>query len=346
MHKAILSLLIFLAGTSSIYATNKLEINRYMNYLDKYNKTYENHELLYRFNIYSKNMQMIEQHNFEYDQGLHTYTLDEGPFTDLTNQEFRQRHMGYGINELSNVHRNCTIFNTTYTDTPSSVDWRERGAVTPIKDQGQCGSCWSFSASGAVEGLYQITNGNLVSFSEQQLVDCSGDFGNMGCSGGWMTNAFEYFETVAICSELEYPYEGIDESCHPCDKPVANSQLSSCGYFSQYPGHVNETDADNHTVPQNVIYQLSHQPISVAIAADAASFQHYSSGVYNDEQCYQGYLDHGVLLVAYNETTLTIKNSWGTSWGDHGYITIARNSKTNPVAGICGVYVAAAYPSY
>lgn len=317
---------------------SELYHDQFIEYSMKYDRLYDNgYELLERFGIYINNMQMINQHNSEYEQGIHTYTLGEGPFTDMTNEEFKQRFRG--VPPGSNSH-NCTKFNASYSSVPSSIDWREHNAVTPVKNQGGCGSCWAFSSTGAIEGLHAIETGTLTSLSEQQIMDCSDDYGNMGCSGGWMTSAFEYMETSAQCSEKDYPYqEASSGDCNMCSSPTSNTQLTSCGYFAQYPG------SGNSTVQNDMIYQLSKQPLSVAIAADSEKFQNYKSGVFNDETCYGGYLDHGVLVVAYDADTLTIKNSWGPDWGDNGYITFSRTSTSQPDAGICGVYLAAAYPT-
>jgi len=199
---------------------------------------------------------------------------------------------------------------------PTGVDWRTKGAVNPIKDQGQCGSCWAFSTTGALEGRCFIDGFGLHSFSEQQLVDCSSTFGNQGCNGGLMNNAWDYLEKNCLCYEGDYPYEAVDDTCKTLK---GHNKIST--YTAVAAGNVDQLAAG-----------AAQQPVSIAV--DAQNFQLYQSGIFND--CSTN-LDHGVLLVGYTSDAWIVKNSWGASWGESGYIRLARGNT-------CGIANAASYP--
>jgi C1A family cysteine protease len=215
---------------------------------------------------------------------------------------------------------------------PTSVDWSAKGAVTPIKNQEQCGSCWAFSTTGSVEGAWFLAKGELVSLSEQQLVDCSGPEGNQGCNGGLMDYAFEYIiKNKGITTEAAYPYTAADGTCQAAGKPV---EATLSGYKDVSPN--SETA---------LLTAIAQQPVSVAVEADQSVFQFYSGGVM-DSACGTA-LDHGVLAVGYGTDTgkdyYKVKNSWGADWGEKGYIRLGRGAKFNP-SGQCGIQMDPSYP--
>jgi C1A family cysteine protease len=224
----------------------------------------------------------------------------------------------------------------------SSVDWVSAGAVTPVKDQGQCGSCWSFSTTGSLEGAYYVTYGSLPSFSEQQLVDCDNrQHGgkDMGCNGGLMDNAFTWIKkNGGLCTEASYPYvSGVTKTAGTCQTTCSNVKNSVVVSYTDVPPKSDSA----------MMQALNQQPVSVAIEADQKAFQLYKSGVFTGE-CGTN-LDHGVLVVGYGTEAgldyYRIKNSWGTTWGDAGYIYIGRGPQYNNGQGQCGVLLSASYPT-
>lgn len=218
---------------------------------------------------------------------------------------------------------------------PSSVDWRYHDMVTPVKNQGQCGSCWSFSATGAIEGIYAKYN-KLANISEQQLIDCSTKYGNMGCNGGLMDNAFEYATDYYMCSEENVPYEGVvDKTLNECGNSGCNPVVKLLG--------CTDVPANNQTALKIAV---SRQPVSVAIEADTKIFEFYTGGIITSTECGTT-LDHGVLIVGYGSENgvdyWLLKNSWGTSWGENGYFRIKRD-ELDYGPGICGIASSASYP--
>lgn len=295
-------------------------------WVSDFKKIYENEaERIERKAIFVENFIHILQHNAEAEVRLHNYTLGLNAFADLTSAEFADKY----LSKFSTLSESHTVI-LPDTDV-QSIDWRELGAVTPVKDQGQCGSCWSFSATGSMEGAHFKVHDELVSLSEQQLVDCANKL-NQGCNGGMMDYAFKYvIKNNGITTESNYPYTAMDGTCNTEDSAVSAVMID-----------------DYNDVPENDESQLmaavSNQPVSVAIDAEGRSFQLYKSGVYNDK-CGTN-LDHGVLVVGYGtEDGLDywiVKNSWGESWGDEGYIKMARNTKDKE--GQCGIAMQPSYP--
>ena len=274
------------------------------------------------------NKKYVDEHNEHLASRL-GFTLGMNEYADLDGAEFSKIFNGYISGRRTNTTK---TFQVTRAAAPDSVDWRTKGIVTGIKNQGQCGSCWSFSATGSLEGQHALKTGNLVSLSEQNLVDCSGPEGNEGCNGGLMDDAFEYvIRNNGIDTEASYPYVARDETC----------RFNPANVGATEKGYVDIPHEDENALVSAI---ADIGPISVAIDASHQSFQMYSGGVYYEPDCSQTALDHGVLAVGYGTYEGTdmyiVKNSWGTSWGMQGYIYMSRNRDNN-----CGIATEASYPT-
>ncbi|CAI8617472.1 unnamed protein product [Vicia faba] len=277
-----------------------------------------------RFNIYQANVQYIERINAQ----KNSYNLTDNKFADLTNEEFRSTYMGL----RTRPHSRTGFRYDGHGDIPDSKDWRKEGAVTKVKNQGQCGGCWAFSAVAAVEGLHKIKSGKLVSLSEQELIDCDVESDNQGCQGGLMETAFTFIiNNGGITTEKDYPYQGVDGTC---DTEKAKHYAVSISGYEKVP-------ADNEA---KLKAAAAHQPVSVGIDAGGYFFQLYSEGVFSGICGKQ--LNHAVTVVGYGEENRNkywiVKNSWGSEWGESGYIRMKRN--TFDKAGLCGIAKLASYP--
>jgi len=285
--------------------------------------TQEEHDL--RSRVYAENVRMIEHHN-----ALNlSWTLGVNEFADMSREEFNAKFLSKKI-QVPKVQAN-PVYLEELKAPMAAVDWRTKGAVTGVKNQGQCGSCWAFSTTGSVEGAWFLSKSNLVSLSEQQLVDCSGKFGNQGCNGGLMDDAFKYIiSNGGLDTESDYPYTARDGKC---DTTKQGKKVATISGFSDVPAN-NEAQ---------LIAAVTQQPVSVAIEADQSGFQFYKSGVFSGP-CGTS-LDHGVLAVGYDTGASTpywiVKNSWGASWGLQGYILMAQGKGAR---GLCGINMAASYP--
>jgi len=311
--------------------------------IDELNASFENFKLNYgrsysssmqeelRREIFANNLEYIVKHNVEADNGLHSYKLSVNNFTDMSNYEFRLFFNGLQSQRVCPRCRGNT-FIPTGVEVPTTVDWRTKGVVTPIKNQEQCGSCWAFSAVASLEGQHAIATKKLVSLSEQNLVDCSTAEGNYGCEGGLMDQAFQYIiDAGGIDTEMSYPYEAIDDKCKFSTKNIGATLKN----FTDIP-------SGNETALQEAVATIG--PISVAIDASQTSFQFYSSGVYDEPNCSSQLLDHGVTAVGYGTQNgkdyWLVKNSWGMSWGTSGYILMSRNKMNQ-----CGIATMSSFPN-
>lgn len=320
------SMTICYAVSMGDYATSQ---DAWESFKYKYNRVYSSEaDEMKRREIFNKNVDIIDKHNFLESLGLKSYKLGVNEWADLTLEEFVALMTGYSAEKRNKTGATYLSPNVPFT-LPSSVDWRDKGYVTPIKNQGACGSCWAFSATGSVEGQHFRKTGKLVSLSEQNLVDCSKKQGNMGCNGGLMDLAFQYIkENKGIDTEESYPYEAREGTC----------RFKKSGVGATVTGFVDIPESESKL--QEAVATVG--PISVAIDAGHNSFQLYHSGVYDEPDCTDN-LDHGVLVVGYGNLAgkdyWLVKNSWGTGWGSSGYIMMSRNKDNQ-----CGIALKASYP--
>jgi len=278
------------------------------------------------------NLGKIKHQNALNDAGLSGYRLGVNQFSDLSEEEFKK---AVGLDRPLKHDMNRKDPPTLDTESvPSSIDWRTHGAVTPVKNQANCGSCWSFGTTGAVEGAVFVATGQLVSLSEKQLVDCSTQ--NDGCDGGLIDWAMEYIvKNGGLDSEEDYPYEPRDGRCDHMKERKHSASIS--GYEDVRRGSATD-----------LVAALASVPVGVAIEADTSIFQQYRTGVIDNYSCGTS-IDHAVLAVGYTATNdsrhpnaFIVKNSWGPTWGDNGYVYISRSQQYSS-DGICGILYSPTY---
>jgi len=322
-------LLSFLAASSAYSPLiQRLFNSEWETYKSKYNKEYSPRIDVYRKHLYLNNKMRVAQHNQEYHDGKVSYFKGINQFSDMLPHE-KAQYQGLNI-EPKEINPEAAIFIPPHPDVviPKSIDWRKSGAVTSVKNQQKCGSCWAFSATGALEGQHFRKTGELVSLSEQNLVDCVRD--SNGCDGGRMADAFQYIKNNhGLDTEESYPYLAEDEICHFNETNIGATDL---GYTQIESGSEEDLMKAIATVG----------PVSVSIEV-TDHFRSYVGGVFYDDTC-TGSLNHGVLAVGYGTTDdgkdyWIVKNSWGAEWGLNGYILMARNRSNN-----CGIANDASYP--
>ncbi|XP_060755035.1 pro-cathepsin H [Neoarius graeffei] len=294
-------------------------------WMSEHNKHYGLDEYYQRLQIFLENKKKIDTHN----AGNHKFRLGLNQFSDMTFAEFKKFYLLKEPQECNATKGNHLKGVGLY---PDSIDWRKKGNyVTEVKNQGACGSCWTFSTTGCLESVTAITTGKLPLLSEQQLVDCAGAFNNHGCNGGLPSQAFEYIMyNKGLMTENDYPYIGADRPCK------YNPQLAAAFVKDV----VNITKYDEMGIV-DAVARLN--PVSIAFEV-LPEFMHYESGVYSSTECHNTTetVNHAVLAVGYAEENGTpywiVKNSWGTSWGIDGYFYIERGSN------MCGLAACASYP--
>ncbi|KAL7732355.1 hypothetical protein ACLKA6_004339 [Drosophila palustris] len=306
-------------------------IEQFKTFKVEFNKVYKDvMEERERLIVYLNNMLIITRHNQRYAAGNESYEMGVNQFTDLRPEEFESLM-------LSSINASDLESDIDYTfspsvnlSNPSSIDWRTKGAVTPVKNQGSCGSCWAFSATGVLESHHFIKTRQLVALSEQNLVDCTRGFpyNNKGCRGGWPASALTYVKNNGgINTEKSYPYQGRDLRCRYNRNSIGAKVVRVVGTKSGSESQLEKAVAEKG-------------PVSVAV--DASLFQHYRRGVFDPTLCNRQ-VNHAVLVVGYGSDKdggdyWIVKNSWGSYWGERGYIRLARNRRNKCHIASHGVY--------
>jgi len=307
--------LALLATVSALRISEEVFQSEFTEFVAEFDKSYSVPEFFTRYQIFKDNYESIVRHN----NGNFTWTQGVNQFSDLTAEEFETQYLrGVLGGDFQPI-----LSTQQYIEIAGEKDWRKEGAVTPVKNQAQCGSCWAFSTTGTIEGWDYLKTKTLRSLSEQQLVDCSGSTGNQGCNGGWPKWSLTYLEkNGGSCDQASYPYTGRDGSCKKTCTPVV--KVAS---HKELTNEAQLTDA------------IEAAPVSIAITASSA-FQSYKTGIFTGA-C-PGQVNHAVLLTGYGTQTSDywwIKNSWGASWGDQGYIRFPRGQNK------CQMGYASVYPT-
>ncbi|KAK1615356.1 hypothetical protein QYE76_020873 [Lolium multiflorum] len=314
-------------------AEDRSIVARHEEWMAKYGRVYnDDAEKARRLEVFKANVAFIESVN----SGTDKFWLEANQFADISEEEFKATYTGYKAPVSGNKGKptGFKYANVSLDVLPTSVDWRTKGAVTPIKDQGQCGCCWAFSTVGSVEGIVKLSTGKLISLSEQELVDCDVDGMDQGCEGGLMDNAFEFIiDNGGLTTEGNYPYTGTDGSCN------SNKESKSAASITGYE----DVPANDEASLQKAV---AAQPVSIALDGGDNLFRFYKGGILSGDCGTE--LDHGIVAVGYGVAGdgtkyWVMKNSWGTTWGEKGFIRMKRDIADEQ--GLCGLAMQPSYPT-
>jgi C1A family cysteine protease len=314
-------------------AEDRSIVARHEEWMAKYGRVYnDDAEKAMRLEVFNANVAFIESVN----SGTDKFWLEANQFADITEDEFKAKYTGYKAPVGGNMGKTTGFkyANVSLDALPTSVDWRTKDAVTPIKDQGQCGCCWAFSTVGSVEGIVKLSTGKLISLSEQELVDCDVDGMDQGCEGGLMDNAFEFIiDNGGLTTEGNYPYTGTDGSCN------SNKESKSAASITGYE----DVPANDEASLQKAV---AAQPVSIALDGGDNLFRFYKGGILSGDCGTE--LDHGIVAVGYGVAGdgtkyWVMKNSWGTTWGEKGFIRMERDIADEQ--GLCGLAMQPSYPT-
>ncbi|WOK97680.1 hypothetical protein Cni_G06388 [Canna indica] len=304
-------------------------LQKFKQWMTRYGREYKDEaEKLYRLGVFTNNSKYVDAF---FKSGERSYSVGLNQFADLTNEEFLAGHTGLKQSNASKPTASHFSYDDV-TTVPATVDWRSRGVVTSVKDQGSCGSCWAFSSVAAMESIILIKKRKQLDLSEQELVDC--DFFNSGCNGGWMNDAFDFvIRNGGITSEAKYPYVGRQRVCRVAELRDNAATIS---------GFVDVPDNEERAL----MVAVAQHPVSVAIDAGGLDFQLYTGGVFSGP-CGTT-MNHAVTVVGYGEDGRgnkywIAKNSWGASWGDGGYVLMKKDVEEKE--GLCGIAMHPSYPT-
>ncbi|CAD8193528.1 unnamed protein product [Paramecium octaurelia] len=339
MQKGLLTILALtlLAGTTllnnsqSMESTSFLEdklMKEYQVWQQEHGKRYSSFENTHRFGIFKQNYAYVQEHQKRFEAGLETYELGMNVFADISSEEFEAKYLNF---KPSDKQQPDQVFRAQGIQIPESVDLRNDGVVGPVQNQGSCGSCWAFSAVGALETAVRQSGAKDVELSEQELVDCvRGDYESDGCNGGFMFESFDYATKNGIALKSEYPYVAVAQEC----------QAKKTKTRFQFNGYV-EVESLNSKA---YLEAASQHALSVGVNAKGINFQLYRKGIFSsvcDGKIES--LNHAILNVGYASDYYLLKNSWGLSWGEAGFIRFARIADKT---GQCGVHQDVTYPIY
>ncbi|XP_075998239.1 pro-cathepsin H [Genypterus blacodes] len=319
------SLVFAFVSVASALRLSDIDEFHFKSWLAQHNKVYSSGNYDERLRIFTENKRTVDKHN----EGNHTFTMALNQFSDLTFGEFRKYYLLTEPQNCSATKGNYVSRNGPY---PDSIDWRLKGNyVTNVKDQGSCGSCWTFSTTGCLESVTAIATGKLQTLSEQQLVDCAQDFNNHGCDGGLPSQAFEYIKyNKGLMTEQDYPYQAHEGLCR-YNPEMAAAFVKDIVNITAYD-EMGMVDAVATRNPVSFAYEVTND------------FMHYHQGVYSSTQCHSttDKVNHAVLAVGYGKENgppyWIVKNSWGSGWGMNGYFLIERGRN------MCGLAACSAFP--